>query len=137
MQARAPLAAVIAPHLHGHCQLLGPAEGRDEKRHQQGITDFARFISPPSSKEAPRADCAFIMRSASSIRVGINRSAMVIIMATSWAGKCSFLQTGESSLSMPSVSAMGAVVRVKKRGAGYKHYKAQSHKHRAHQPFTG
>ena len=45
------------------------------------------------------------------MRVGINRSAMVIIIASSWAGK-PILANGESSRSRPSVKAIGVVVSV-------------------------
>ena len=47
--------------------------------------------------------------SVSSIRVGMNRRAMLIIMASSCTGKCS-LPKGLSSCSMASVSTMGLVV---------------------------
>ena len=47
--------------------------------------------------------------SVSSIRVGMNRSAIVIIMASSCTGRCSFAK-GFSSRSMASVSTMGLVV---------------------------
>ena len=65
----------------------------------------------PDSKSAPRAICAFMILSASSMRVGIKRKAMVIIIASSCAGKPSF-PNGVSSFSNASVSAMGVVVSV-------------------------
>ena len=71
-----------------------------------GIIFFARFIRLPDSKSAPRAICAFIILSASSISVGMKRSAMVIIMASSCAGKWI------SAFSRPSVSWFGVVVSV-------------------------
>jgi hypothetical protein len=52
-----------------------------------GITAFTRLISPPVSKSAPRAFCAFIMRAVSSDKIGINRSAIDIISASSCTGK--------------------------------------------------
>ena len=48
---------------------------------------FAREIRLPLSKSAPRAIWAFMILSVSSSRVGMKRRAMVIIMASSWAGK--------------------------------------------------
>ena len=50
-----------------------------------------------------------MMRSVSSKRVGMKRSAMVIIMASSWAGTPK-RRKGISSASMPSVKTMGLVV---------------------------
>ena len=50
--------------------------------------------------------------SASSISVGMNRKAMDIIMAISWAGKW-MTCNGLKSDSRPSVSAMGDVVSVR------------------------
>ena len=76
-----------------------------------GIMFLARFIRLPDSKSAPRAICAFIILSASSISVGMKRSAIVIIMASSCAGKW-ILLSGISSRSSPSVSAIGVVVSV-------------------------
>ena len=78
-----------------------------------GIMALARAIRLPDSKSAPRAICAFMILSASSSRVGMNRRAMVIIMASSWAGKWKRLK-GESSSSMPSARATGEVVSVKR-----------------------
>ena len=72
---------------------------------------MARLMRLPLSKSAPRAICAFMILSASSIRVGMKRRAMVIIMASSCAGKCSLLR-GLSSVSMPSHREMGEVVSV-------------------------
>ena len=65
----------------------------------------------PEVKSAPLAICAFIILSVSSSKVGIKRRAMVIIIANSWAGSPIFLK-GLSSLSIPSVKAMGEVVKV-------------------------
>ena len=66
----------------------------------------------PLSKSAPRAFWAFMILSVSSISVGMNRSAMAMIMASSCAGKPT-LDSGFMMLSRPSVSAMGDVVSVK------------------------
>ena len=65
----------------------------------------------PDSRSAPRDSCAFMILSDSSISVGMKRSAIVIIIASSWAGKWNTL-SGVRSRSMPSVSAMGDVVSV-------------------------
>jgi hypothetical protein len=79
---------------------------------RRGISPFALFIILPLSKSAPRAVCAFIILSVSSRRVGIKRRAIVIIIASSWEGRpTTFI--GDSNLSMPSVSVMGFVARVK------------------------
>jgi uncharacterized protein (UPF0261 family) len=77
-----------------------------------GMRLLARWIMPPVSKSAPRAFCAFIIFSISSANVGINRRAMAIIMAISWAGTLNGLN-GLSRLSMASVSWMGEVVSVR------------------------
>ena len=63
----------------------------------------------PVSKAAPRAFWALIILSVSSMSVGMKRSAMVIIMASSCAGK-PILCSGLAARSMPSVSSMGEVV---------------------------
>ena len=76
-----------------------------------GTMALAREIRFPLSKSAPRAIWAFMILSASSISVGMKRSAMDIIIASSWAGKWIFF-SGLRSISMPSDSAMGEVVRV-------------------------
>ena len=74
-----------------------------------GTSALMRWVNVPLSSIAPRAFWAFIIFSVSSIRVGMNRSAIVIIMASSCTGKCSFA-SGRSRLSMASVSTMGLVV---------------------------
>ena len=74
-----------------------------------GSSALARCITPPLSKSAPLAFWADMILSVSSMRVGINRRAMVIIMASSCTGSLIFLR-GDSSRSMPSVRAMGEVV---------------------------
>ena len=74
-----------------------------------GSRAFARSLSLPVSKEAPRAFCADMILSVSSIRVGMKRSAMLIIIASSCTGTRSFF-SGPSSRSSPSVSCRGEVV---------------------------
>ena len=74
-----------------------------------GTSALTRSVILPVSSCAPRAFCAFMILSVSSIRVGIKRRAMLIIMASSCTGKCS-LPKGLSSCSMASVSTMGLVV---------------------------
>ena len=76
-----------------------------------GSNAFALFISPPVSKDAPRAFCAIIILSISSIKEGINLKAILIIIATSWTGNFIHLR-GVSRLSSPSVRFMGVVVSV-------------------------
>ena len=76
---------------------------------RMGIRAFARRIRLPVSKSAPLAFWADMILSVSSIRVGMKRRAMLIIMASSWTGTLSFL-SGLSRLSKPSVRAMGEVV---------------------------
>ena len=78
---------------------------------RMGTNALARRKILPVSKSAPRAFCADMILSVSSISVGMNRSAMDIIMASSWIGRRSFF-SGPSRLSMPSVRAMGLVVYV-------------------------
>ncbi len=70
---------------------------------------LARWRMLPVSKSAPRAFWALMILSVSSMSVGMNRSAMLIIMASSWTGTRIFLR-GLSSCSSPSVRAMGDVV---------------------------
>ena len=70
---------------------------------------MARWVRLPVSISAPRAFCAFIILSVSSIRVGIKRSAMVIIIAISCTGTLIFF-SGPISTSMASVSSIGEVV---------------------------
>ena len=75
------------------------------------MSALARLISPPVSRSAPRAFCAFIIRSISSISTGIKRKASVIIMARVCTG--TFITfSGESRRSKPSVSMVGVVVYV-------------------------
>ncbi len=76
---------------------------------RMGIRALARSTMEPVSKSAPRAFWADMILSVSSMRVGINRRAMHIIMASSWTGTWSFF-SGPSRLSRPSVRAMGDVV---------------------------
>ena len=68
-----------------------------------------RSIKCLLSKSEPLAVWAFIIRSVSSANVGINRRAMLIIMATSCTGKCRIF-SGDNSASIPSVSITGVVV---------------------------
>ena len=77
----------------------------------RGIIALARAIRLPLSKSAPRAICAFMILSASSSSVGMKRSAMVIIIASSCEGKRSF-DSGRIMRSRPSVSTTGDVVNV-------------------------
>ena len=72
---------------------------------------LARWMMFPLSRSAPRAIWAFMILSVSSRRMGMNRRAMDIIMATSWTGTWIFFR-GSKSSSMPSVSAFGVVVKV-------------------------
>ena len=76
---------------------------------RMGISARMRSVNLPLSSLAPRAFWAFMIFSVSSISVGIKRSAMVIIIASSCTGKCSFC-SGRSSDSIASVSTMGLVV---------------------------
>ena len=76
-----------------------------------GTIAFALWRIFPDSKSAPLAICAFMILSVSSSRIGINRSAMDIIIATSWTGTL-ILFSGWSSFSSPSVSPLGDVVNV-------------------------
>ena len=70
---------------------------------------LARWNRFPSSKLAPLAFWAEMILSVSSMRVGMKRRAMLIIMASSWTGTFSFF-SGPNRLSKPSVSRMGEVV---------------------------
>ena len=74
-----------------------------------GTRALARWKILPDSKSAPRAFWADMILSVSSMRVGIKRRAMDIIMASSWTGRRSFF-SGDSRLSSPSVREMGLVV---------------------------
>ena len=75
----------------------------------RGIMALARCIRLPLSKSAPLARWADMILSVSSIRVGIKRRAMDIIMASSCTGTLIFF-SGPSRDSSPSVSRMGEVV---------------------------
>ena len=70
---------------------------------------FALVVKLPVSISAPRAFCADIILSVSSMSVGMNLSAMDIIIASSCTGNFIFL-SGESSRSIASVSVIGDVV---------------------------
>ena len=74
-----------------------------------GIRALARWIRFPLLKSAPLARWADMILSVSSIRVGINRRAMDIIMDSSWTGTRIFFK-GFIRDSNPSVSRMGEVV---------------------------
>ncbi len=75
----------------------------------RGMSAFARWTRLPESKSAPLARWADMILSVSSMRVGMNRRAMDIIMDSSWTGTWSFF-SGPSRLSRPSVSSRGEVV---------------------------
>src|SRR6056297_2789371 len=78
-----------------------------------GIIFFIRLTIFLLSKSAPRAICAFIIFSVSSIKVGIKRRAIVIIIAISCAGiGILIILNIDNNLSIPSVSAIGEVVNV-------------------------
>ena len=79
---------------------------------KSGIKALARFMIFPLSKSAPLAICAFMILSVSSSSVGMNLSAIVIIIASSCAGKPIFLN-GLKRYSMPSVNSIGEVVSVR------------------------
>ena len=74
-----------------------------------GTSAFMREPKEPVSMSAPRDFCADIILSVSSMSVGIKRSAMVIIIASSCTGSLN-TDSGASRRSMPSVSSMGEVV---------------------------
>ena len=78
---------------------------------RMGTKALARFTRLPVSKSAPLAFWADIILSVSSIRVGMNRRAMHIIMLSSCTGIWSFF-SGPISDSKPSVREMGEVVKV-------------------------
>ena len=65
----------------------------------------------PLSKSAPLACCALMILSVSSRRVGIKRRAMDMVIAISWVGTPT-RDRGPISRSIPSVSAIGFVVKV-------------------------
>ena len=72
---------------------------------------MARFIRLPLSKSAPRAICAFMILSVSSNKIGINRRAMDIIIATSCTGSLMTFKNPRD-FSIPSVRLLGVVVSV-------------------------
>ena len=76
-----------------------------------GSSALARWKRLPVSKSAPRAFCADMILSVSSMSVGMKRRAMDIIMLISCTGTLSFL-SGPKRISIASVSAMGDVVYV-------------------------
>ena len=78
---------------------------------RSGTIAFAFCMMFPLSKSAPRAIWAFMILSVSSMRMGIKRRAMDIIMAISWTGTLNFFRKPRP-FSMPSVRAFGVVVRV-------------------------
>lgn len=80
------LAAVITAALHSESKLLGVSERCHKSGISTGIRALAFCISEPVSISAPLAFCADIILSVSSIRVGINLRAIVIIIASSWTG---------------------------------------------------
>ncbi len=74
---------------------------------------FTRFKRPPDSKSIPLAVWAFMIFSNSSVKIGINLSAIDIIIAISCTGT-PILFKNPSDLSSPSVSSFGVVVNVSK-----------------------
>ena len=72
---------------------------------------LARLKMLPLSKSAPLAICAFMILSVSSNNIGIKRSAMDIIMATSCTGTLNTFK-GPIIFSIPSVKLFGVVVSV-------------------------
>ena len=72
---------------------------------------LARLKMLPLSKSAPLAICAFMILSVSSNKMGIKRSAMDIIMATSCTGTLNIFK-GPIIFSIPSVRLFGVVVSV-------------------------
>ena len=58
-----------------------------------GMKALMRLTGLPLSKSAPRAFCAFLMRSVSSVSAGIMRSAMLMMSANSWTGNLIHLRT--------------------------------------------
>ena len=93
-------------------KIMSAQKARGADFESGNIFQRAKALVPilvPLSSMAPRAFWAFIILSVSSIRVGIKRRAMLIIMASSCTGNRSFFR-GESRCSSPSVRAMGLVV---------------------------
>ena len=78
---------------------------------KRGIMLFIFCIKLPVSKLVPLAACAFIILSVSSIKVGINLRAIVIIIAISCTGNFTYV-SGFSRDSNALVSASGDVVSV-------------------------
>ena len=78
---------------------------------RRGTSALARFTMFPVSKSAPLAIWAFMILSVSSSRIGMNRRAMDMIMATSCTGTRNSFR-GFIIFSMPSVRLLGVVVRV-------------------------
>ncbi len=76
-----------------------------------GTIAFARWRRLPLSKSAPRACCAFMILSVSSMRIGMKRSAIDIIIEISCTGTPTFFRA-PSPFSRPSVSWFGVVVSV-------------------------
>ena len=72
---------------------------------------FAFLIRFPLSKSAPLAICAFMILSVSSIKMGMKRNAIDIIMAISCTGRCINFR-GLIAFSIPSVRLLGVVVSV-------------------------
>ena len=76
------------------------------------ISDFLLSFSFPWWKSTPRLACAFLIRSVSSVRVGIKRRAKEIDLAILWTGtKRSF--RGANNHSLAFVLSLGFVVAVK------------------------
>ena len=78
---------------------------------KSGTMAFAFWIRFPVSKSAPLAIWAFMILSVSSTRIGIKRRAMDIIIEISWTGAPTLFRKPRP-FSMPSVSALGVVVKV-------------------------
>ena len=69
------------------------------------------LIIPPLSISAPLAFCAFIILSVSSIKVGMKRKAIVIIMDIVWTAFWSPMNlSGFNNRSIASVKSLGVVV---------------------------
>jgi small subunit ribosomal protein S13 len=86
----------------------GPRKTIGVKRGKKFLIRFNKF---PLSNSAPLAIWALIIFSVSSIKVGIKRRAIVIIMAISCAGTLIIFKK-DNIFSIPSVRAIGEVVRV-------------------------
>ena len=106
---RAALSAVVAAALHGNGKLVGPAEGRNEQGYQQGHQGFG-LLEQVAGIEVGAAGLLSghdLIRL--SMRVGMKRKAMDIIMDSSCTGTWRVF-SGPISFSRPSVSRMGEVV---------------------------